>query len=101
VLFRSNIVPTRKKIGYISYDKDLVEELPAKIEEKEIEVPMSKAQASLLDSIGSLAEVITGDNFSKYPSVQRDAFVMQLINFVSLNAELNVKTLMAIEAKGG
>lgn len=93
---------TRKRIGYISYDNEVIEEnVAVATNEKEIEVPMSNAQVSLLDNIGSLVELITGDVFLKFPVGQKDAVVMQLINFVALNAELNTKTMMAIDVKIG
>lgn len=89
---------SRRKIGYIRYDDEVAtatEEVATN--EKELQIPMSNSQVFLINNIGSLAEKITSEQFASFPMGMRDAIVSQLIEFVSLNAEINIKTQLSLE----
>lgn len=85
---------TINRIGFKHYDTiEERTELPIKIdtEVKNFEVPVSPAQADLLETINNLADMIVDKSFSKYTEEQKNNFVTRLINSVSLNAELNTQ----------
>jgi hypothetical protein len=92
----------RKKIGFKTYDEEETKNVPSTTGNNETEklqgmsLPMSSAQADLLETIQSLSEMIISEDFSKYAEKQRVIFVMQLMNSVALNAELTTKTLLLL-----
>jgi hypothetical protein len=81
----------RKRIGYKHYDMSTEESneqtLPAQTEGSLITV--SPAHADLLETIGSLAEIISSPTFSNtYTDEQRNSFIMRYSYSVALSAEL-------------
>jgi len=92
----------RKKIGFKWYDENSVENnnLPDETENKTetaeqsrtIAIPLSTAQADLVETIKNLYEIIVDKSFAKYNNAQRQGFLNQFMNSVSLNAELVTKT---------
>ena len=96
-----NKIP-RKKIGFKWYDENPTENsnLPAETEKETetaeqsntVTIPMSSAQADLVETIKNLYEIIADKSFAKYNDVQRLAFLNQFMNSISLNTELTIKT---------
>jgi hypothetical protein len=94
---------SRKKIGFKSYDEEETNKnVPSTVgnneegQHKEVALPMSPAQADLLETIQSLSEMIVSEEFSKFAQNQRAIFVLQLMNSVALNSELTTKTLLLL-----
>ena len=94
---------SRKKIGFISYDGDTIESVDttqeiAKGEELGMgnTIPMSEAQADLIETINSLTEIIVDSSFQTYSEESRVKFVSKLKKWVALNAELTIKTILIV-----
>lgn len=90
---------SRKKIGFINYDGDVIEENTQEIVKKGNEegtISISEAQADLIETINGLAEIIVSSSFSSYTEEVRARFVKNLMNSVALNAELTTKTILII-----
>ncbi len=92
-----------KKIGFISYDDPSSEEnqksLPEAISKSEPQgtsIPISQAQAGLINSINYLANLIKSKEFMTFPQDKRENCVYQLMDFVAVNAELTAKTVLLL-----
>ncbi len=91
-----------RKIGFKRQDERVasndVSSVPAPVEENnEKTFPISSAQADLIETINSLAEIIVDKGFAKYNENQRTNFVNTLIHSVALNTELTTKTMLLVE----
>lgn len=64
-------------------------------------MPMTAAHGELCETIRNLAEIIMSKDFCNFPDNQRESFVIQLMNNVSLNAELTAKTILLSQNIGG
>lgn len=87
---------TRNKIGFKSYDSNEAteEKSVATSEMQEISIPMSSAQLDLQETITNIGSLMCSPEFNQFSAIQKSSFVSQLINAVSLNTELNIKTAM-------
>jgi hypothetical protein len=89
-----------KRIGFKNYDEAEAEEVvEVKAETSPpttttASFPITHAQLNLHNNIRVFSDIITGEEFVKFSPEQKNNYVNELINLVSLNAELNVKTLL-------
>lgn len=95
---RSDEIEAEKKLAKRNKKNNQV----AKIEpETNGTMPMTAAQGELCETIRSLAEIIISKDFCSFPDNQRELFVIQLMNSVSINAELTAKTILLSQNIGG
>lgn len=94
---------SRKRIGFKNYDDEVISDIPETAgnmsNEKNVQgvsIPMSVAQVSLCEKINDLISLIASKEFASFPDKQRHAFVVQLLDFAELNAELTTKTTMLL-----
>jgi len=93
---------TRNKTGFKSYDDNPSENLSAPLEQISVvpqgekTVPISPAQADLLETIQNLSEIIVDKDFSQFNEAQKVVTIKSLINAVALNIELTTKTNLLI-----
>jgi len=89
------------KIGFKNYETEKnTEELKTLPQSQKgvggASMPISVAQADLLQKINDLTLMIIDDEFAKYPHTQKVMLVLELKNSISLNIELQTKTMLLI-----
>lgn len=87
---------SRKKIGFKSYDESASTAENTNNSLQETQIPMSVAQADLVESINNLAAIIVSKQFANFADQQRVNLVMQFMNSVAINAELTTKTMLLV-----
>lgn len=95
---RSDEIEAEKKLAKRNKKNNQVEKAEL---EKSNTMPMTAAQGELCETIRNLAEIIISKDFGSYTDKQREIFVIQLMNSISLNAELTAKTILLTQSIGG
>ncbi len=83
---------TQNRIGYKHFDKVSNRVKKEKVAEDTNRI--TPAQASVIETIETLTAVIVSDLFASFSIVQKISYLEQLKEYVSINAEVNVKNVM-------